>query len=328
MGFYAGNLETVWFLVVFIDWIAECITSAHFSVCLNGDIYGYFAGARVLRQGEPMSPYLFVLVMEVLQMIIQQFIDQDEGFTYHWKCGNMGLFHLCFADDLLLLCHADVSLVNVFRHGLEMFATLSGLTANPQKSHLIISKVAQANREALFRALDFEEGHLPLRYLGLPLIAPRLTISDCKPLLLKIDSRIQGWDGIRLSFVGRLQLIKSVLLAFIFPKGIIKEVEKRLRSFLWKGTSNRGYPKDSVWVDWIVHNRLRDQTIWTASEKTGSWSWRKLLKLRIVLLPHIQYRIGDGVNFSLWKDPWHSLGPLIDRFPVARTSPAPVSMIL
>ncbi|KAL0439802.1 UNVERIFIED_CONTAM: hypothetical protein Slati_2463200 [Sesamum latifolium] len=195
-----------------------------------------------------MSPYLFVL------------IDQDEGFTYHWKCGNMGLFQLCFADDLLLLCHADVSLllchadvssVNVFRRGLEMFATLSGLTANPQKSHLIISKAAQANREALFHALDFQEGYLPLRYLGLPLIVAHLTISDCKPLLLKIDSHIQGWDGIRLSFTGRLQLIKSVLMAleiywamaFILPKGIIKEVEKRLRSFLWKGTSDRGYPK-------------------------------------------------------------------------------------
>ncbi|KAL0444901.1 UNVERIFIED_CONTAM: hypothetical protein Slati_2212800 [Sesamum latifolium] len=73
--------------------------------------------------------------------------------------------------------------------------------------------------------------------------------------------------------------------------------------------------QDSIWVDWIFQNLLRDQTVWTASEKTGSWSWRKLLKLRAVLLPHIQYRIGDGVNFSLWKDPWHSLGPLIACFP-------------
>ncbi|KAL0420606.1 UNVERIFIED_CONTAM: hypothetical protein Slati_3083500 [Sesamum latifolium] len=61
--------------------------------------------------------------------------------------------------------------------------------------------------------------------------------------------------------------------------------------------------QDSIWVDWIFQNRLRDQTVWTASEKKGSWSWRKLLKLRAVLLLHIQYRIGDGVNLSLWKDP-------------------------
>ncbi|KAL0439881.1 UNVERIFIED_CONTAM: hypothetical protein Slati_2471100 [Sesamum latifolium] len=48
------------------------------------------------------------------------------------------------------------------------------------------------------------------RYLGLPLLASRLSIADCKPILQKIDSRIKGWDGIMLSFAGRVQLIKSV----------------------------------------------------------------------------------------------------------------------
>ncbi|KAL0439849.1 UNVERIFIED_CONTAM: LINE-1 retrotransposable element O protein [Sesamum latifolium] len=195
-------------------------------------------GLGVLRQGDPMSPYLFVLVMEVLQMILQQLIDQDEGFTFHWKCGDLGLFQLCFADDLLLLCHADIPSVTVVRRGLELFATLSRLHANPHKSHLILSKATQDNRDALFRTLDYEEGHLPLR--------------------------------------GK---------------------------------------QDSIWVDWISRNRLQDQTVWTASEKTGSWGWRKLLKLCATLRPHIQFRIGDGMNFSLWKDPWHSLGPLITQFP-------------
>ncbi|KAL0293995.1 UNVERIFIED_CONTAM: hypothetical protein Sradi_6909500 [Sesamum radiatum] len=268
-----ASLQLFGFPAVFIGWIEECVTLTHFSVCLNDDTHGYFAGALGLRQGDPMPPYLFVRVMEA-----------------------------------------------VFRRGLELYATLSGLVAYPQKSHLILSKAAQANRDASFLVLEFGEGHLPLLYLRLPLIAARLTISDCKPLLLKIDSRILGWDGVRLSFVGRLQLIKSVLMAlvvywamtFILPKGIIKEVEKRLMSFLWRGTSNRGYSKvtwdlvcrpyeegelslrdvlalnqvlmsthlwdvirgdrDSIWVDWIFKNCLRDQTVWLARENTGSWS--------------------------------------------------------
>ncbi|KAL0295520.1 UNVERIFIED_CONTAM: putative ribonuclease H protein [Sesamum calycinum] len=294
---------------------------------------------------------------------MQQLIDQNEGFSFHWRCKEIGLFQLCFADDLLLFCKADVASVRIFRHGLDEFAKLSGLHANPEKSQLILSRSAQPMREHLLAALQFQEGHLPLRYLGLPLLASRLSISDCQPLLLKIDSRIKGWDSIQLSFAGRLQLIKSVLMslnvywamAFILPKGIIRAVEKRMRHFLWKGNSAVGYPKvawgavcrpveegglgirdvlalnkalmsrhlwkviqrnqSSIWVQWITHTHLRHKTVWTVDVKGGSWGWRKLLRLRSALLPYIEFKVGSGELFSIWHDPWHSLGTLIRRFP-------------
>ncbi|KAL0293794.1 UNVERIFIED_CONTAM: hypothetical protein Scaly_3134800, partial [Sesamum calycinum] len=91
----------------------------------------------------------------------------NEGFSFHWRCKELGFFQLCFADDLLLFCKADVASVRVFRHGLAEFAKLSGLHANPQKSQLILSRSAQDVREQLLAALHFQEGHLPLRYLGL-----------------------------------------------------------------------------------------------------------------------------------------------------------------
>ncbi|KAL0439803.1 UNVERIFIED_CONTAM: Retrovirus-related Pol polyprotein from type-2 retrotransposable element R2DM [Sesamum latifolium] len=91
----------------FIGWIVECVTTPSFSVCLNGSPHGYFKGARGLRQGDPMSPYLVVLVMEVLSLLLRQFIDQDGGFSYHWKCEAMQLCQLGFADDLLLFSKAD-----------------------------------------------------------------------------------------------------------------------------------------------------------------------------------------------------------------------------
>ncbi|KAK4384715.1 Retrovirus-related Pol polyprotein from type-2 retrotransposable element R2DM [Sesamum angolense] len=331
--FLFATLRLFGFPAVFIRWIEECVTSAHYSVVVNGGVHGFFAGARGLRQGDPMSPYLFVLVMEVLQMILQQFIDQDGQFLYHWRCTELKLFQLSFADDLLLLCKADVR------------SAASGL------------------RDSLLETLGFQEGHLPVRYLGLPLISARLSIADCQPLLQKIDSRIKGWEGVQLSFAGRVQLIKSVLvslevywaMAFILPKGIINEMIKRLRTFLWKGTSSSGYPKvawevvcrpreeggqgikdifalnralmskhlwavikqdrTSIWVDWIFQVRLRDCSIWTVKENKGGWGWRKMLTLRHTLLSHIHFRVGDGTSFLLWHDPWHPLGPLITRFP-------------
>ncbi|KAK4384582.1 hypothetical protein Sango_3046600 [Sesamum angolense] len=185
---------------------------------------------------------------------------------------------------------------------------------------------------------------------------------DCQALLQKIDAQIRGSDGVGLSFAGRVQLIKSVLLsfevywamAFLLPKGVIREIVKSIRTFLWKGNSSSGYPKvawgnvckpieeggqgirdilalnralmsrhlwsvikhekESIWVEWIAHYRLRDASIWTVNAKRGAWSWRKMLELRGTLLPHIQLKIGTGESFSLWHDPWHNLSPLILRF--------------
>ncbi|KAK4383975.1 Retrovirus-related Pol polyprotein from type-2 retrotransposable element R2DM [Sesamum angolense] len=143
--FLIATLRMFGFPAIFIRWIEECVTSAHYSVVVNGGVHGFFAGARGLRQGDPMSPYLFVLVMEVLHMILQQLIEQDGEFKYLWRCQELNLFQLSFADDLLLLCKADVRSVNLFRQGLDRFATLSGLNTNPQKSHLIISKALRGS---------------------------------------------------------------------------------------------------------------------------------------------------------------------------------------
>ncbi|KAK4384260.1 hypothetical protein Sango_3079200 [Sesamum angolense] len=214
--------------------------------------------------------------------------------------------------------------------GLDRFATLSGLNTNPQKSQLIISKAAAGLRDSLLATLGFQEGQLPVRYLGLPLISARLSIADCQPLLQKIYSRIKGWEGVQLSFAGRVQLIKSVLIsfevywamAFILPKGIIKEILKRLRTFLWKGNSASGYQK------WLGR-RYADQLRKTGSSRFdfGIVRFGQLRKIKelgvggkcshlyIILMSHIHYRVGDGDSISLWHDPWHPLGPLISRFP-------------
>ncbi|KAL0444861.1 UNVERIFIED_CONTAM: LINE-1 retrotransposable element O protein [Sesamum latifolium] len=111
--FLNSTLTLFGFPAQFISWIEECVTTLSFSVCLNGSPHGYSRGVRGLRQGDPMSPFLFVLVMEVLTLILHQFIDQDGGFSYHWRCSEVQLFQLGFADDLLLLSRADSSSVHI-----------------------------------------------------------------------------------------------------------------------------------------------------------------------------------------------------------------------
>ncbi|KAL2224551.1 UNVERIFIED_CONTAM: hypothetical protein Sindi_3020600, partial [Sesamum indicum] len=361
--FLLAVLQLFGFPQTFTKWIEECVTTASFSIGLNGNPHGFFAGARGLRQGDPLSPYLFVLVMEVLHLGFLQLIEQDMQFTYHWKCESAKVFQLGFADDLLLFCRADLDSLRVLKMGLDRFAEWSGLRLNVQKSHVIISRSAQGWKDQILAAMGFQEGHLAMRYLGIPLLSSRLSIADCQPLLLKIDAHIKGWEGISLSYAGRVQIIKSVLSAmsiywasaFILPKAIIKKIDKRLRNFLWKGTYTSGYAKvawkdvckpiveggqgikdigilnralmakklcdvircdrTSIWVEWLKHGRLRDNSIWAINEKGGSWGWRKLLRLRSSILPMTEFLIGEGRTFFLWKDSWHHLGPLIARFP-------------
>ncbi|KAL2253043.1 UNVERIFIED_CONTAM: hypothetical protein Sindi_0099000 [Sesamum indicum] len=360
--FLLAVLQLFGFPQTFTRWI-ECVTTVAFSIGLNGNPHGFFAGAHGLRQGDPLSPYLFVLVMEVLHLGLLQLIEQDLQFSYHWKCEPVKVFQLGFADDLLLFCRADLNSLRTLKRGLDRFAKWSGLRLNVQKSHVIISRSAQGWKDQILTIMGFQEGQLPMRYLGLPLLSSRLSISDCQPLLLKIDARINGWEGISLSYAGRIQIIKFVLSAmsiywasaFILPKAIIKQIEKRLRTFLSKGTSTSGYAKiawkdvckpikeggqrikdigilnrsliakklcdvircdrTSIWVEWLKQTRLHNTSIWTINEKGGSWGWRKLLRLRSSILPMTEFLIGEGRSFYLWKDPWHHLGPLIARFP-------------
>ncbi|KAL0288904.1 UNVERIFIED_CONTAM: hypothetical protein Sradi_7086900, partial [Sesamum radiatum] len=194
----------------FIVWVEQCITTASFSISLNGTIHGFFTSTRGLRQGDPISPYLFVLVMESLHLLIKHKIQNDGNFQHHWRCKELGIINLCFADDLLLFCKADIHSATVLHDILQNFGVLSGLHANAQKSQVLFSKSATQVQHQIQSIFGFPQGTLPVRYLGVPLITSKLSLADCAPLILKIEARIAGWNQLKLTYAGRTQLIKSV----------------------------------------------------------------------------------------------------------------------
>ena len=236
-------LRMIGFPEKMVVWIRECMTTTMFSVSINGELNGFFPGGRGLRQGDPLSPYLFVLAMEVLSGLLHK-MALERNFKFHWRCSKNHLTHLCFADDLMILCKGEEASVSMIRDCLQQFMGLSGLVPNPAKSHMFSCGISMACKLRLLSILGFQEGVLPMRYLGVPLISTKLRASDCTALVERIIGRAKSWSCRTLSYTGRLQLVKSVLFSiqvywsslFILPKSVIKKVETTLRSFLWKGS--------------------------------------------------------------------------------------------
>ncbi|KAK9071869.1 hypothetical protein SSX86_008299 [Deinandra increscens subsp. villosa] len=238
-----------------VGWIMKCLRSACYSINVNGDSYGFFKGKRGLRQGDPMSPYLFTLVMEVLTLIINRRIREAGNFNYHWKCRKLGITNLCFANDLLIFVNADCDSVKVIKVALEEFSGVSGLLPNMNKSTMYFGNVLPCTKAEIMDLLPFKVGVLPVRYLGLPLLAKRLYSKDCASLIDRVKKRVDDWKNKSLSFAGRLQLIKSVLASmqvywasvFLLPISIIEDIERIINKFLWTQTDNC---KGKVRVSW------------------------------------------------------------------------------
>jgi hypothetical protein len=117
----------------FINWILACVSSANSAVLINGEATSFFNLERGLRQGCPLSPYLFILIMEGLSLLLKK------SFTEHKISGIkvtklIKIFHLMFVDDVLLMTNAVLSEWTVIQEVLFNFCTVSGLSINHSKS--------------------------------------------------------------------------------------------------------------------------------------------------------------------------------------------------
>jgi hypothetical protein len=152
-------------------WIKFCISTARFSILVNGSPCGFFASSRGLRQRDPLSPLLFVIVMEALSRLLDRAIREGlcSGFTVG-KSDETSLMvsHLLFADDTLIFCDADSDQISNLRYVFSWFEVCSGLKINLSKSE-IVSVGDVPNIEDIREILGCKLALLPMKYLGLPL---------------------------------------------------------------------------------------------------------------------------------------------------------------
>ncbi|GAU42324.1 hypothetical protein TSUD_25500 [Trifolium subterraneum] len=278
-------------------WIRACVFSGNLSVLVNGCPTEEINIQRGLKQGDPIAPFLFLLVAEGLSGVIKS--AEERNLFTGFKVGNAGLSvsHLQYADDILFLGEATIDNLWTLEAILRSFELASGLKVNFAKSCVMGVKVNSNFLGMAERFLHCRVGSLPFMYLGLPVGEnPRKDIT-WKPLLDTLAKRLNDWQNKYVSLGGRVILLNSVLNSIpiflpIFHEDsckVWKRTVKLQRQFLWGCTKNES---KIAWVSLV--NVFKPKT-------EGGLGIRDLRYVNLALLGKWRWRLLD-VGQGIWRD--------------------------
>jgi hypothetical protein len=341
------------FPLIFADLIYECITTPTFSVLVEGSPYGFINSSRGIRQGDPLSPYLFAIAMEYLTINLEmEFLKGNLSPIYQIE---PVVTHLIYADDILILTKATVQNATCIKHVFQNLNNITGLELNPKKTTLFLSKGA-INKNQIANTLNVSIGNLPIIYLGIPLSNNKLRARDFGELIDQINKKFNHWHSKMLNISGRTELIKTVIHPILqfwlqftqFPVAIIQRINTLCANFLWKSKAHQmkweevcrtkseggfGIRKiediskavatnllwkfincDSLWAKWTHNKYCKNENFWNASiDHNASYTWKTLLRARQWCKGLITKNIVNGDTTSLWFDPWINGTSLIDN---------------
>ncbi|KAL5553097.1 hypothetical protein UlMin_040498 [Ulmus minor] len=172
---------------------AGCISSANFSIMINGKPRGRFGASRGLRQGDPLSPFLFILVADILGRMMDKAVSIGEVKGFKVGKEEVVVSHLQFADDTLFLLDPDQINIQKVHTILNVFSMCSGLKINMNKSSLAGIHMEDEEVMALAAVVGCEKGSWPMKYLGLLLGGNPNSTEFWNPVVEKVGKRLDGW---------------------------------------------------------------------------------------------------------------------------------------
>ena len=193
-----------------VDLIMTCVTSVEYKVRFNSDEIESFSPTRGLRQGDPLSPYLFLLCAEGLTSLIAH--EEERGNLIGVKvCRDSPIIsHLLFADDSLILMKANSANAITLQNILNDYCLASGQMVSAAKSSIYFSPNTIVEEKAeVFQIIDIMTEALSDKYLGLPLMIGVDRVDCFKHLIERIQKIINGWKERTLSYGGKDVLIKA-----------------------------------------------------------------------------------------------------------------------
>ncbi|KAG8100647.1 hypothetical protein GUJ93_ZPchr0013g35164 [Zizania palustris] len=226
-----------------IRWISSLLLSAHSAVVLNGIIGKFFTCKRGVRQGDPLSPLLFIIASDLLQYVLNE--AAARGVVKAPPCHHLDDFPIVqYVDDTIVFLEATQWNVFALKALLNSFSASTGLKINFDKSCLVPINMERLEAESLAHTFGCGLGSFPFTYLGLPLGIRRPRFQDFTSLISKMEQRLVA-TSYWLSFAGRLQIINAVLSAlptytmcmFHLPVKVVSLIDRIRRQCLWRGSS-------------------------------------------------------------------------------------------
>ena len=289
-----GYLDTVMnkmaFSLLWRKWIKECVSITTASVLVNGSPTDKFPLQRGLRQGDPLSHFLFLLASKGLNVLTNSVVDNNLYTGYGVGTSNsVVVSHLQFADDTLLLGEKSWANVRALRAVLTLFADMFGLKVNFHKSLLVGINIGESWLVEAASLLNCKVGKILFLYLGLSIGGDLRKLAFWEPVIDTIKTRLAGWQSRFLSFGGRLILLKAVLTSLLVyalsffkaPSGIISLIESIFNKKIWGGSGDN---RKISWIAWssiclqkenggLGARKLKEFNI----ALLGKWCWRMLL---------------------------------------------------
>ena len=234
-----------------------CMESVNYQVLVNGERVGPIVPKRGLRQGDPLSPYLFILCAEGLSSLLKKAESRGDIHGVKVCRGAPLVTHLLFADDCFLFCRANMREVTKIKEILQVYEAVSGQAINFQKSEIFFSKnTSEADMEEIKNVFQVTTTLGNGKYLGMPSMIGQNKRAMFGYLRDRVWRIIQQWSGKHLSKAGREVLIKPVaqsiptycMSTFLLPTSLGEEIQRMINSFWWG--SNRRQGKGINWLNW------------------------------------------------------------------------------
>jgi hypothetical protein len=236
-----------------INLLMPCIRTVSYSILLNGRPYGQITPSRGLRQGDPLSPYLFILCAEALSTLIRSAGNDGNISGVPLSRGGLRINHFFFTDDSLLFCKANLREWRCVQNLLNVYEEASGQKNNREKTSVLNTK--QDLRASIVQEVGAVSTQHFEKYLGLPALIGHSRISSFNFIKGRIWTKLNGWKEKLLTHAGKEILLKTVIQAipiytmsvFRLPKTLLKEINALMGKFWWGFKENIS---KIAWMSW------------------------------------------------------------------------------